>query len=180
MKAGHVFFFLLLGSSPVWSPAWAEQICDTHSYPLSIHAELYKDNGDGTLTDNQSKLTWMRCTLGQVWSGSTCTGTAGTYTWQSALDAAVKLNQQGGYASRSDWRVPQIPELAMIVERQCSNPRTNIALFPETPANYFWTATTPADPGNAYVLSFGAEGARFKSRGEALNVRLVSGGNKPK
>ena len=176
MKTSHFSIFLLLGSTPLWSLAWAEQICDTRTYPLSIHAEQYKDNGDGTLTDNQSKLTWMRCALGQVWSGATCTGTPDTYNWQSAQDAAGKLNKQGGYAGRSDWRVPQIPELAMIVERQCTNPRTNLALFPQTPANYFWTATEPADPGNAYVLSFGAEGATFKSRGDALNVRLVSGG----
>ncbi len=172
MKVKCILFILLIGSTP----ALAEQTCDTHSFPLSIHVDQYMDNGDGTLTDNQSKLTWMRCSLGQVWSSATCTGTPSTLSWQSAQDAAVKLNQQGGYAGRNDWRVPQIPELAMIVERQCSNPRTNIALFPATPASYFWTATVPADPGNAYVLSFGAEGARYKGREEALNVRLVSGG----
>ena len=176
MNARHLPFFLLLGGLPVWSSAWAEQKCDTHTYPLSIHAEQFKDNGDGTLTDNQSKLTWMRCSLGQVWSGTTCVGKPGTYTWESAKVEACKLNEQGGYAGHSDWRVPQIPELAMIVERQCSNPRTNIALFPSTPANYFWTATEPADPGNAYVLSFGDEGAKYKNRGESLSVRLVSGG----
>lgn len=172
MNARHLVLILLLGSSP----ALAEQTCDTHAYPMSIHAEQYKDNGDGTLTDNQSKLTWMRCSLGQVWSGTTCTGKPSTHTWESAKAETCILNEKGGYAGRSDWRVPQIPELAMIVERQCSNPRTNLALFPETPANYFWTATEPADPGNAYVLSFGDEGAKYKSREEALVVRLVSGG----
>jgi hypothetical protein len=175
MKAKYVFFFLLIGSAPVR----AEQVCDTRNFPLSLHAEQYKDNGDGTLTDDQSKLTWMRCSLGQTWTGKTCTGTPGTYAWQAAQDAAAGLDRQGGYAGRSDWRVPQIPELAMIVERQCSNPRTNITLFPETPAHYYWTSTVPADPGNAYALSFGDEGARFMGRGEALFVRLVSGG-KPK
>ena len=176
MKARLFLFLLSLGSSPAWSPAWAEQNCDTHAYPMSIHAEQFKDNGDGTVTDNQSKLTWMRCSLGQVWSGTTCVGKPSTHTWESAKAETCKLNEQGGYAGRSDWRVPQIPELAMIVERQCSNPRTNLALFPETPASFFWTATEPADPGNAYVLSFGVEGAMYKSRGEVLNVRLVSGG----
>lgn len=172
MEAKYIFFFLSLGSAPVL----AEQICDTHKYPLSIYVEQYKDNGDGTLTDTRSQLTWMRCALGQVWSGAKCTGTSRTLAWQAAQDEAAKLNQKGGYAGRSDWRVPQIPELAMIVERQCSNPRTNLALFPQTPANFFWTATEPADPANAYVLSFGDEGAMYKNRGEALNVRLVSGG----
>ena len=175
MKVRQFSFFLLLVSSPLW----AEQICDTHSYPMSMHVEQFTDNGDGTLTDTRSKLTWMRCSLGQVWSGTTCTGTPTTQTWESAKIETCKLNEQGGYAGHSDWRVPQIPELAMIVERQCSNPRTNLALFPETPASYFWTATEPADPGNAYVLSFGSEGAKYKSRAESLNVRLVRSG-KPK
>lgn len=172
MKTKYILFPLLLGNSI----AMAEQTCDTQAYPMSIHAEQYIDNGDGTVTDQQSKLTWMRCSLGQTWSGTTCVGTPTTHTLPVAMAEACKLNEQGGYAGHSDWRVPQIPELAMIVERQCANPRTNAALFPETPANYFWTATPPADPGNGYVLSFGAEGATYKERAETLNVRLVSGG----
>lgn len=172
MNARYLLYFLLLGNPSVW----AEQICDTHTYPMSVHAEQYRDNGDGTVTDNQSKLTWMRCALGQSWTGATCAGTASTHTWQSAQDAAKRLSHESGYAGHHDWRVPQIPELAMIVERQCANPRTNLALFPATPSVYFWTATVPADPGNAYVLSFGEEGARYKGKEEALNVRLVSGG----
>jgi len=176
-------FLLLLGILPIWSPAWAEQTCDTSVYPLSAPVERFKDNGDGTLTDIQSKLTWMRCSLGQTWTGSTCTGTPDMFTWQSAQDAATKLDQGGGYAHHVDWRVPQIPELAMIVERQCSDPRINITLFPATPAVYFWTATTRRGPGQeafAYVLSFGEEGAMYKGKGEMFNIRLVSGGVKPK
>ncbi len=181
MKAKSTIFSallsgVLLACTLTSSAVLAAQTCNTKDYPLSIKAEQYQGNVNGTLTDNQSALTWMRCSLGQTWSENTCTGQPATHTWQSAQEAASKLNQQGGYAGRSDWRVPHIPELAMIVERQCTNPRTNLALFPETPANYFWTATVPAIPGNAYVLSFGAEGAQYKGKEEMLNVRLVSGG----
>lgn len=175
MKAKLLLYLLLL-SSPL---AWAGQTCDTTTYAFSIHADQYKDNGDGTLTDNQSQLTWMRCSMGQTWSGASCTGAPVTYSWQAAQDAAVKLDQQGGYAGHSDWRVPQIPELAMIVERQCSNPRTNITLFPATPAVYYWTATTRRGPGMdayAYVLSFGEEGAKYMGKEAVFNVRLVRGG----
>ena len=171
MKATHFLFLFLLGSAP----ALAAQTCDTEKYPLSIHPEQYTDNNNGTVTDDRSKLMWMRCSLGQDWSGSTCTGKPGGYTWQAAQDAASKLNKNG-YAGHSDWRLPQIPELAMITERQCANPRTNNVLFPETPASFFWTATEPADPGYAYALSFGPEGATFKNRKDALNVRLVRAG----
>ena len=175
MKTRFFLFLLLLGCSP----ARAEQTCDTRSYPLSTPAERFKDNGDGTLTDTQSNLTWMRCSLGQTWTGTTCAGTPASYTWQSAQDAATRLDHDGGYANHLDWRVPHIPELATITERQCANPRINLALFPATPAVYFWTATTRRGPGMdpfAYVISFGAEGAKYKSKEEALNVRLVSGG----
>lgn len=179
MKSRLILFLLLQAGSTIWSPAWAEQTCDTKSYPMSAPVERFKDNGDGTLTDTQSKLTWMRCSLGQVWTGATCTGTPALFSWQSAQDAASKLDREGGYAKRADWRVPQIPELAMIAERQCSNPRINLTLFPATPAVYFWTATTRRGPGMeayAYVISFGAEGAMYKSKLESLNIRLVSGG----
>lgn len=179
MKTELLLFLLLMGTTSAWSPAWAEQTCDTSSYPLSAPIERFKDNGDGTLTDIQSKLTWMRCSLGQTWTGSTCIGTPVAYTWQSAQDAANKLDHEGGYANHVDWRVPQIPELAMIAERQCANPRINLALFPTTPMAYFWTATTRRGHGMeafAYVLNFGPEGAGYKNKDEVFDVRLVSGG----
>ena len=179
MKTRLYMFAMLLGSSPVWSTAWAEQTCDIQSYPMSTPIERFKDNGDGTLTDIQSKLTWMRCSLGQVWTGSTCSGTPISYTWQSAQDAASKLDHDGGYANHLDWRVPHIPELATIAERQCTNPRINLTLFPFTPAVYYWTATTRRGPGMdsfAYVISFGADGAKFQSKEKSFNVRLVSSG----
>jgi hypothetical protein len=114
MKKNYILFLILLGSALGWSPAWAEQICDTSVYPLSSPVKRFMDNGDGTLTDIEPDLTWMRCSLGQVWNGKTCTGTPATYTWKSAQEAANKLNHVGGFANHVDWRVPQIRELATI------------------------------------------------------------------
>src|SRR5271154_6336102 len=172
MNAKYIFFLIMLGPIVVF----ADQICDAGSYPMSIQAGRFKDNGDGTLTDIQTGLRWMRCALGQTWTGTTCNGKPDLYKWQSALDAANKLNKLSGYAGHSDWRVPQIPELAMIVERQCANPRTDLELFPTTPATYFWTATTRRGLGmeaEAYVLSFGPEGAGHHDKGNEHYVRLV-------
>jgi len=73
--------------------------------------------------------------------------------------------------------VPQIAELASIVERQCANPRINLTLFPATPPVYFWTATTRRGPGmDAYAISFGADGPKHPSKEEKFDVRLVRGG----
>jgi hypothetical protein len=179
MKTRYLLIMLLLGSSSAWTPAWAKQTCDTKSYPMSTPVDRFTDNGDGTLFDLEPDLTWMRCSLGQVWTGKTCTGKPATYTWKSAQEAAAKLNREGGYANHDDWRVPQIGELGSIVERQCSNPRINLALFPATPPAYFWTATTRRGPGMdayAYAISFGAGGPEHPRKEEKFDVRLVRGG----
>jgi hypothetical protein len=97
-------------------------------------------------------------------------------TWRSAQQAASDLNAAGGYANHADWRMPHIPELAMIVERQCADPRVNLTLFPDTPATYFWTATGrrgPGQEGQAYRLSFGPEGAGPDQKDNLHFARLV-------
>ena len=172
MKAFACAMALVFGSLP----ALASQSCDTQSYPMSTPTERFKDNGDGTVTDTQSALMWMRCALGQRWTGSNCSGDPSALTWSSAQDAARALNANGGYASHADWRMPHIPELAMIVERQCANPRVNLVLFPDTPAAYFWTATGrrgAGQDGQAYRLSFGPEGAGADRKDELHYARLV-------
>lgn len=157
-------------------PAWAAQTCDTSLYPFSTPTDRFVDNGDGTLTDRQSGLTWMRCSLGQTWTGKDCNGDPSVFSWDSAQGAASELNGKGGYAGYADWRMPHIPELAMIVERQCSNPRINEALFPDTPATFYWTATPRRGKGlegEAYLLSFGPEGAGHMSKDDLHFARLV-------
>lgn len=74
----------------------------------------YRDNGNGTITDSKTNLTWMRCSLGQQWTGSTCAGVAMEMNWNDALRTAMSF----GYAGHSDWRVPTVDELDTLV--QCS------------------------------------------------------------
>ena len=172
VKASQYCLVLMLGSAAVW----ANQSCDTHSYPMSTPIERFTDNGDGTLTDKQSGLMWMRCSLGQEWNGTSCQGEPGGFTWQSAQAAARELNRHGGYAKHADWRMPHIPELAMIVERQCADPRINLVLFPGTPSTYFWTATGRRGKGmdaEGYLLSFGPEGAGHMPKDDLHFARLV-------
>jgi hypothetical protein len=177
MDKRNYLVVLLIAIAPAFgSQSEGRQSCDTTSYPLSSPAERYTDNGDGTVTDKSSGLMWMRCALGQSWTSGTCRGAPGTFTWQSAQGAASSLNATGGYASHADWRMPHIPELAMIVERQCANPRINLSVFPATPSSYFWTATGRRGKGmdaEGYLLSFGAEGAGHDPKNDLHYARLV-------
>ncbi len=65
--------------------------------------------GNGTVIDKRTGLQWMRCSLGQVWTGKTCKGEPSQYTWNDAN------NQQIDFAGYNDWRLPTIWELETLV-----------------------------------------------------------------
>ncbi len=163
---------LLLGCS---TSLHAAQTCDTTRYPESSPTARFEDGGDGTVTDTRSRLTWMRCSVGQTWTGTRCAGEASTVTFAAAMAIAEDVNQRGAFFFK-DWRVPQVQELAGIVERQCDEPRINLGLFPGTPAAFYWTASSRQGESAAtfaFALSFGTDGVRYISKEEARHVRLV-------
>ena len=154
---------------------WAYE-CDTHARPYSTPIERFDINHDGTLTDIQTGLTWMRCALGQQWNGKTCVGNAESYSGQNAIAQATHINNSGGFAAHTDWRVPRLPELAGLIERQCADPRINLILFPNTPAVNFWSSSPKkGSPALGYALSFGAKGVSTINQNERSLVRLVRG-----
>ena len=158
--------------------AHAEQRCDTASYPLSTPTERFTDNGDGTVLDSASDLVWMRCSVGQTWADGRCGGEPARLTWAEANAAADPVNQGGAFFF-NDWRMPSLRDLALIAERQCEDPRINLSVFPDTPADFYWTASTRPVEGfadGAYALSFGAEGVQHRPKEDAYHVRLVRTG----
>jgi len=64
----------------------------------------YLINNDGTVTDIHTKLTWQRCSVGQIWTGETCAGDFIGFTW----DQAMQLAKDG-------WRLPTVDELDTLV-----------------------------------------------------------------
>ena len=120
----------------------------------------YTDHGDGTVTDNSTGLMWQKCSLGL--SDSTCaTGSAQTYTWQAAL-AAANDNSDYGY---SDWYLPDLKELASLVEEACYNPAINETIFPATIISaFYWSASPLAyTSGLAWHVYFNNGGVSFSN-----------------
>lgn len=169
----HLFLFIFLLAS--LGAASAEQRCDDTDFPLSAPTNRFDDAGDGTVTDSSSGLMWMRCSIGQSWQDGQCVGDPTAYDWSGAQRVAEGVNKDGSYFF-SDWRVPNLPELAMIVERQCQDPRINLTVFPNTPAAAYWSATSrPGDDSGdtVYALSFGPDGVQRMQKDERHYVRLV-------
>lgn len=109
----------------------------------------FTDNGDGTVTDQKTGLTWMRCLLGMSWDGSTCLGsTASMYTFGQAI------RLQKIFAGKSDWRLPNIRELQTIVDRSVYNPAIDKVAFPNAPSWALWSSSFDLDiSGSSYVGS---------------------------
>lgn len=130
-------------------------------------------HNDGTVTDNQTGLMWLRCSLGQNWNGSTCNGSSRNYDWEEALDAAENASD----ASYSDWYLPNIKELESIVELACVSPSINEVIFPNSPSNRYWSSS-PSITNSQYAreLDFdnGNAGSYIKTGVNRIyHVRLV-------
>lgn len=141
----------------------------------------FTDNNDGTVTDNETGLMWKKCTEGQ--SGQdplTCMyGSLNQFNWQEALQRAENVNAgtAGTNLNYTDWRVPNIKELASIAEEQCDSPAINDSVFPDTPSSGFWSASPyAANADSSWYVYFldGSGSGNYKH--SSYYVRLVRGG----
>lgn len=117
------------------------------------------------VTDTKTGLTWQRCSAGQSWNGSTCTGSAATYTHEQAL--AYAKTQTG-------WRLPSVKELSSLADKGRSNPVIDTTAFPATASDWYWTSSpVVGDPDYAWFVSFGYGVVDYNLRSNTYHVRLV-------
>ncbi|GEM_PF-1517512 len=118
----------------------AAQTCRDNIDSTAPDSRYDIDSANGTVYDSATRLTWMRCLVGK--SGNSCSGTATTMNWGTALKYARDLNAGGGFAGKTDWRLPNAKELGSLVERSCFSPAVNIDAFPGMPSIYYlWSST---------------------------------------
>lgn len=114
-------------------------------------------NGDGTVSDQRTGLVWMRCAVGQAWTGAACEGVAASLNWASALAYT------SSFANASTWRLPSISELADLVRYGQStsdwyDPTALPLAFPGVPTGAYWAATLASYPNyetnDSYVIAY--------------------------
>jgi hypothetical protein len=93
-------------------------------------------------------------------------------TWADAEKACREL-RLGGH---DDWRLPTIAELLSIMDYTKSNPAIDTEAFPNTPSEWFWTATPYAgDSDLAWFVDGNVGNSYIDRRGDDLRVRAVRG-----
>lgn len=125
----------------------------------SVASELV-DNGNGTVTDQRTGLTW-------------CQQETSEMTWEEALAFCENYS----FANYNDWRLPNIKELRSISNDQLSKPSVSTTSFPNALANSYWSSTTEvrhADQG--WLVNFENGLVSHEAKTIKHYVRCVRGG----
>jgi len=163
----------------------------------------YTDNGDGTITDNNTGLVWEKKDnsggIHDVGDTYTWGMTSEPYTMNGTMITVflASLNRPPCFAGRCDWRIPNVRELQSIVDYEIPYPGpvvnaafhnaagctgctdVRLASCSCTASNFYWSSTTDRGfPDGAWGVGFGGAhvcvGGGLKSIYTA--VRAVRGG----
>ena len=117
----------------------------------------FKDNGNGTVTDNLTKLIWLKNA-----------NAFGLQTWGQALvDANTLSSGSSGLTDHSkagDWRLPNVKELQSLIDLAYSKPALSSAsgtsqwtsgnAFTGVESSLYWSSTTlPVNTAYAWYVS---------------------------
>lgn len=145
----------------------------------------FTDNGDGTITDAATHLTWEKLSD----DGSIHDKDNG-YTWADGLASKVAALNSTNFAGYSDWRVPNVTELLTIVNYGALLPATyagfNTACVPgctvltcSCSSGDTWSSTAYHYSGSAaWLVRFGDGDTVVSDKSNpSYHVRAVRGGS---
>ena len=136
---------LVRGASLVTLDAESRAHC-SDDLQSSTPPQRFSLSGTDTLVDQMTGLMWQRCVAGLT--GEDCTqGEALSQDWVTALGEAQE-DTLGGF---TDWRLPNIRELASLHDTCTHNPALSPLLFPGMPGEALWSAS-PSAPAGAWQL----------------------------
>jgi len=123
------------------------------------------------VVDLENKIEWLRCSVGQRWNGNKCVGKIVNLSLDMVPKALDIANEQLG----GQWRLPSKAELKSIVCKECSPPKINEEIFPNTDNAPYWTGDQSIFNSKFYVSVNFHTGFSFNrfSPIKELAVRLV-------
>lgn len=122
--------------------------------------EPFVDHKDGTVADTRTNLVWQQ-------------GETSARSWRSAISSCERLRLGG----MSDWRLPNLKELASLVDFLRSGSAIDTSLFPDAHLTNYWSSTTLApSPQQAWTVDFSSGAVDYDIKDLRLHGRCVRGG----
>jgi hypothetical protein len=123
------------------------------------------------VVDLERQIEWLRCSVGQRWNGSECSGNIVNLSLDMVPKALEIANEQLG----GGWRLPSKAELKSIVCKECGSPKIDKEIFPNTDNAPYWTGDQSIFNSKFYVSVNFHTGFSFNrfSPIKELAVRLV-------
>ena len=115
---------------------------------------------------------WARCLWGV--SGLNCsTGTPTYVSWTDALEAPRWANE-AAYLTFNNWRLPNIKELATLINYQCTAPAINLTLFPNMDAVQVWSSSPYVFyPHYAWIIDFSTGHIEYADRTDGRQRAVI-------
>ena len=123
------------------------------------------------VVDLENQIEWLRCSVGQRWNGSECSGNIVNLSLDMVPKALEIANEQLG----AGWRLPSKAELKSILCKECPSPKIDKEIFPNTDNAPYWTGDQSIFNSKFYVSVNFHTGFSFNrfSPIKELAVRLV-------
>jgi len=121
----------------------------------------YFDNGDGTVLDLVTGLTWQ-------------VGFKTDVSWYGAENYCKTLT-----LNSDKWRIPDTHEIKSLVNYGTADPAIDTAAFPDTPSEWFWGARAVGFDNiglgleSSWIINFYDGFVEYTSRDNLYNVRCV-------
>lgn len=131
----------------------------------------FSSGGTGCRTDNLTGLTWAQ--NGNLPNAQ--------LTWEDALAYIITLNAGGGICGHSDWRLPNVNELATLINANETNSASWLNAagqgFSNVQAAKYWTSTTYANLtwGNAWAVDMWEGGTYDYAKTSVFYILPVRG-----
>lgn len=129
----------------------------------------YTDNGNGTITDKTTGLTWQKGENAARFNWYQASGTYDEKFTPSTQNVCGSLSLAG-----SGWRLPTKDELFGLFDKSFK-PTINTTYFPNAYAYDYWSST-PYNTNIAWYVPFGDGSVNFTNKSDNYYVRCVRGG----
>lgn len=118
-----------------------------------INVPSFTNNGNGTITDNNTGLVWQKTDGGEM-------------TFENAITYCDNL-VLGGY---SDWRIPNSQELFSILNHDKINPALDTIYFTKTLAEYWWSIDKQIDDATKIWVTNAGGGIGAHPKNETISA----------